>query len=76
MGIEARTLREVPQDLGIEFSRDRFPVVAYEPHLDIAPGRARMVGAHLSPPGGQCDETSRVHGATDVFPLQHRILQK
>ena len=52
MGIEARTtLREVPQDLHIEFPRDRFPVGAQQPYPEITPGGDGMVGAHLSPFG-------------------------
>ena len=52
MGIEARaTLREVPQDLRIEFSRDRCSVGAQKPYPEIAPWRHCILRAHLSPFG-------------------------
>jgi hypothetical protein len=52
MGIEARaTLREVSQDLRIEFSRDYFPVGAQKMHPKIAPWHDCMVGVNLSPFG-------------------------
>jgi hypothetical protein len=68
------TRREVAQHFGIEFSRKLLAVVAHKLYLDIAPERHGIGSVDLAALSGEGNETSRVHGATNVVPSEHRIL--
>src|SRR5262245_35127449 len=68
--------RQGGHDLGVEVTREFFPMAAHELDLDVTPGLDGMVGAYLAVFGRQLYQTAGTYGITQMFPFEPRELQR